>query len=404
MKHPLCLALPLGLCLFPVTAQAQPAAAGIAIRQIDFTLQPRSSNAAWTSALRRSHGVLPQAQPYRIQDQRRPVAVGEQEQKFSVYRLKLAFEPVLPPYRNSAIQSPASKIRDMHTSIALQRSLSNIAALSLEWQAARLASYDSNITADGSKAYRDKTSDYFLPQLALAAQLAPGFNMHASHRESLQINMDAAIFGPRAMPMEEWMTSGRGIDFQRRTVNDLSLSWNITDTLTLRGHAANNHYRNRMMADHRGLLQPLPDLSQSQEYGGGAHWLIAPDLRLNVEAMREDIRDTAGFDIAGHRGRWSVGMERSEPSRSLRIVIGRQSTAHFAQMVSGAAHIRFRPEWAIEASADQRLPLIDGMPEITARLEARTAARFIPSSMDQMAGLSSREMQPQIRLSLNTRW
>ncbi|MCB2013442.1 MAG: hypothetical protein R3E11_00780 [Sphingobium sp.] len=404
MKHSLCLTLSLPLSFFPAAALAQPPAPGVAIRQIDFTLQPRSSSAVWTSALKGPHATLPQTQKYRIKDRQRPATAGEEERKVSVYRLKLAFEPLFLP-GSSTTQSPASKIRDMHAAIAIHRPLSKIAALSMEWQAARLASYDGNVTADGSKAYRDKTSDYFLPQLALSARLAPGLTMRASHRESLQINMDAAIFGPRAMPMEEWTATGRGIDFQRRTTNSVALSWNVTDALAFRGHAADIRYRNRIMANHRGLLRPLPGTSRAQEYGGGAEWRIAPKLRLNVEAMRENMRDTSALNIAGHRDKWSVGMERSGQSHSLRIAVGRQSAAHFGQTVSAAAtQITFRPEWTIEASADQRLSLIDGLPEMAMRLEARTAPDFGSSSTDQMAGLSSREIQPQIRLSLNTRW
>jgi len=393
-----------GLSLFPVAVQAQPAAVP-AIRQIDFTLQSRSLPAVWAPVLKGPHGLPSRSHEYRIEGQRYPEAAAEEERSFSVYSVKLAFEPSAPPHISTSTQSPASKIRDLHAVIAVHRPLSKNTALTMGWQAARLASYNGNVTADGSGIYSDKTSDYFLPQLALDARFAPGLNVRANHHESLQINMDTAIFGPRTMFMEEWMSMGRGIDFQRRTANGLTISWNITDALALRGHVTDISYRNRMMANHRGLLRPLPGTSRAQQYRGSAEWMAAPDLRLNVEAAREDMHDTAAFSIAGHRDKWSVGMERSGPSRNLRIAVGRQSTAHFGPMAPGAAaQITFRSEWTVEAGVEQRLFLTDAMPQMVMQIEARTAPLFSALSPGQMAGLSSREIQPQIRLSLNTRW
>lgn len=379
----------------------EPAPLAPALQEIDFVLEARSHKPMHLRPIPQEEGDAFQQRKYRLSSVQRPKTGTDISETISFYRLKLSFEPSLLISGGLRDVKPATSIRDLHSMIAFQRSISDDMTIRLGTQIARLASYDGNVTTNGGKAYRDKTSDYFMPLVSMTTTINDRLKARFDHVESLRINMDTVILGPRAMPLQQWMTTGEGIDFQHRTANKAALDWQATEMLSLTAHMNRSTYRNRMMADHRGLLRAISGPSRTTGYGASLAWRLGDALTLHAAASREDISANSVNPAADRREKWALGIERQVSSQRLSVTVGQQDSAHF-QRGNG---YDFQPQWALEVEAEHPLPRIGSLPLMTLRMTARTAADMADGDSEaSMEALASRMVQPQIMFGLSARW
>ena len=314
--------------------------------------------------------------------------------EIAILRQRLHYLPL--PAGNNEEAAAVARVRHLQVSAAVKEQVSNGTDIALTWRAARLGNYNGTIMADNSKRYRHKTSDYFLPSVGVTVIPLDGLSLHLRHDESLRANLDTAVLGPRSMPIAQWMATGRQQDFERRTSNEFAMEWYVDDTIALGAQLGLRSYRDRLTGDERGLLQTLPGASRSTTHAAQLKWNPAPDLLIEAGFGRETITADSLRASSTTRNAWSIGIDRQQGSRRFSIHAGRQDVSHF-----DAAGLSFRPRWSLEASAEQAIAAALGLPAMTARLVARTAPRFDDGGE---WNATSRDLAPQIRIDLSTRW
>ncbi|MEZ5655407.1 MAG: hypothetical protein R3E04_05925 [Sphingobium sp.] len=371
-------------------AEEGPAPAkGIVMAGIDFMLPQRMDMAGvpW-SANREKQGPALEVTRFRFRHVNPPTGAIAPDVALTAYRQRMSFLP-LP-----SSDTPVSSVRHLHAAATIERKIVPGVTGSFAWHIARLGNYNGTVRADGSKAYRHKASDYFLPDLMVRADLTPRLWVKAGHREHMRANIDTAIFGPRSMP-DTGARAHSNLDFERSVSDQAVIGWqpraDLAFTVTLQDSA----YRDRLIADNRGLFHMVEGRSSATRIRSDIGWQVDGSTQLNAHFSHEVIEPGEGPSVS--REAWALVLAKSAHDRRLSLSVGRQ---HAARM-SGNAGLPYRPQWVAEASAERPLILGAGWPDMRLRMTARSGPHI--DDGDSWA-VTSRDLQPQIRLSIGTSW
>ena len=337
---------------------------------------------------------------YRLAPHPAAVAPLHSAPPVTLHRSRLSFAPHRAEGVGLHTIRPVTRTGRFDLSAQRSQALWNGTQVTLGWHATRLASHDGTITADGGTAYRRTGGDLFLPAIAFRATIATGLVLKVDHEERMRANRDTAFFGPRSMTLPIWALRDRHADFEHSVSDSARLYWS-DGRIDLSAHIGRTGYRNRMIADERGLLRPLSGTSHARDYGLTAGWRLTPRWRLSASALSEDVHAGTATAADSHRSAFSVGLEQEDIAGRFHLHVLHRGTARF-----GGTDLRWRPQWGVEAAVERHIAGPDIMPDMLLTMRARSIADSAigDPAPPSAAGLASRDLQPQIRVGLRARW